>query len=213
MSCSTTPIVFVVDNDLSVRESLALLIQRAGWKSLTFSSTAEFLMHQKSAVPSCLILDLTLPDRDGLELQARLSAERCDIPIIFLSGQVDISTAVTAIKRGALEFLIKPFDFDTLLSVIRFAIKRSENTLNRETQIHRLRTDYESLSPREREVMAGVVSGLLNKQVGMELGISEITVKAHRGNVMRKMKADSFAHLVTMASRLRVVRYLTANAA
>jgi FixJ family two-component response regulator len=213
MSCSTTSIVFIVDNDISVRESLTILIENAGLRPQTFASAAEFLAHPKSATPSCLVLDSILPDLNGLELQERVSAERCDIPIIFLSSQVDISTAVKAIKRGALEFLLKPFDSDMLLSTIRSAIKRSEITLRREMEFHRLRADYESLSRREREVMAGVASGLLNKEVGTELGISEITVKVHRGSVMRKMKADSFAHLVNMASRLRVVRHLTASAA
>jgi FixJ family two-component response regulator len=209
---SATPIVFVVDNDISVRESLALLIQSAGWQSQTFASGSEFLAHQKSSVPSCLILDSTLPDLNGLELQERISTERCDMPIIFLSSHGDISTAVKAIKRGALEFLTKPFDFDMLLGAIRYAVKRSEIALNREREIHKLRADYESISRREREVMAGVAAGLLNKEVGTQLGISEITVKAHRGNVMRKMKAGSFAHLVNMASRLRVVRQMTASA-
>ena len=213
MSCSTTSIVFIVDNDISVRESLTILIENAGLRPQTFASAAEFLAHPKSATPSCLVLDSILPDLNGLELQERVSAERCDIPIIFLSSHVDISTAVKAIKRGALEFLLKPFDSDMLLSTIRSAIKRSEITLRREMEFHRLRADYESLSRREREVMAGVASGLLNKEVGTELGISEITVKVHRGSVMRKMKADSFAHLVNMASRLRVVRHLTASAA
>ena len=213
MSCTTTPIVFIVDNDISVRDSLTILIESAGLRPQTFASAAEFLAHPKSATPSCLVLDSILPDLNGLELQERVSAERCDIPIIFLSSHDDISTAVKAIKRGALEFLLKPFDSDMLLSTIRSAIKRSEITLRREMEFHRLRADYESLSRREREVMAGVASGLLNKEVGTELGISEITVKVHRGSVMRKMKADSFAHLVNMASRLRVVRHLTASAA
>ena len=213
MSCTTTPIVFIVDNDISVRDSLTILIESAGLRPQTFASAAEFLAHPKSATPSCLVLDSILPDLNGLELQERVSAERCDIPIIFLSSHVDISTAVKAIKRGALEFLLKPLDSDMLLSTIRSAIKRSEITLRREMEFHRLRADYESLSRREREVMAGVASGLLNKEVGTELGISEITVKVHRGSVMRKMKADSFAHLVNMASRLRVVRHLTASAA
>ena len=213
MSCSTTSIVFIVDNDISVRDSLTILIESAGLRPQTFASAAEFLAHPKSATPSCLVLDSILPDLNGLELQERVSAERCDIPIIFLSSHVDISTAVKAIKRGALEFLLKPLDSDMLLSTIRSAIKRSEITLRREMEFHRLRADYESLSRREREVMAGVASGLLNKEVGTELGISEITVKVHRGSVMRKMKADSFAHLVNMASRLRVVRHLTASAA
>ena len=213
MSCSAMPIVFVVDNDISVRESLAILIQSIGWQSQTFASAAEFLAHPKSATPSCLVLDSILPDLNGLELQERISAERCDIPIIFLSGHADLPAAVKAIKRGAIEFFLKPFDPEMLLSTIRSAIKRSEMTLRREMELHRLRTDYESLSCREREVMAGVASGLLNKEVGTELGISEITVKVHRGSVMRKMKADSFAHLVNMASRLRVVRHLATNVA
>ena len=213
MSCSAMPIVFVVDNDISVRESLAILILSIGWQSQTFASAAEFLAHPKSATPSCLVLDSILPDLNGLELQERISAERCDIPIIFLSGHADLPAAVKAIKRGAIEFFLKPFDPEMLLSTIRSAIKRSEMTLRREMELHRLRTDYESLSCREREVMAGVASGLLNKEVGTELGISEITVKVHRGSVMRKMKADSFAHLVNMASRLRVVRHLATNVA
>ena len=213
MSCSATPIVFIVDNDISICESLAILIQNAGWQSQTFASAAEFLAHPKSATPSCLVLDSILPDLSGLELQERISTERSDIPIIFLSGHADLPAAVKAIKRGAIEFFLKPFDSEMLLSTIRSAIKRSEMTLRREMELHRLRTDYESLSCREREVMAGVASGLLNKEVGTELGISEITVKVHRGSVMRKMKADSFAHLVNMASRLRVVRHLATNVA
>jgi FixJ family two-component response regulator len=150
---------------------------------------------------------------DAWRLQERIATERCDIPIIFLSGHVDLPAAVKAIKRGALEFLMKPFDSDMLLSTIRNAIKRSELALRRNVESHRLRSDYESLSCREREVMAGVVSGLLNKEVGAELGISEITVKVHRGSVMRKMKADSFAHLVNMGSKLRVNRHLYTSAA
>ena len=213
MSCSAMPIVFVVDNDISVRESLAILIQNTGWQSQTFASATEFLAHPKSATPSCLVLESILPDLNGLELQERVSAERCDIPIIFLSGDADLPAAVKAIKRGAIEFFLKPFDSEMLLSTIRSAIKRSEMTLRREMELHRLRSDYESLSRREREVMAGVASGLLNKEVGTELGISEITVKVHRGSVMRKMKADSFAHLVNMASRLRVVRHLATSVA
>ena len=213
MSCSAMPIVFVVDSDISVRESLAILIQNTGWQSQTFASATEFLAHPKSATPSCLVLESILPDLNGLELQERVSAERCDIPIIFLSGDADLPAAVKAIKRGAIEFFLKPFDSEMLLSTIRGAIKRSEMTLRREMELHRLRADYESLSRREREVMVGVASGLLNKEVGTELGISEITVKVHRGSVMRKMKADSFAHLVNMASRLRVVRHLATSVA
>jgi FixJ family two-component response regulator len=156
---------------------------------------------------------LSLPDLNGLEVQERISTERPDLPIIFLSSQVDIPMAVKAIKRGALEFLMKPFDSDVLMNAVPYAIRRSEIALSREMEFHRLRANYGALTPREREVMTRVASGLPNKEVGTELGISEITVKAHRGNVMRKMKADSFAHLVNMAARLRVVRYLTPSAA
>lgn len=203
---STTPIVFVIDSDISVRESLELLIRAAGWQPKTFASAHEFLAHPRSAVPSCLILDVTLPDLNGLELQERIAAERTDMPIIFLTGHVDIAMTVKAMKRGALEFLTKPFDAEVLLNAIAQAIKRSEVALGRENQLHALRTYYGSLTLREREVMSLVASGLLNKQVGGELGISEITVKAHRGSVMRKMKAASFAELVNMAARLRVTR-------
>lgn len=210
---SPVPVIFVVDSDASVRESLELLVRNAGWQTETFASASEFLAFPKSAVPSCLILDLSLPDLNGLELQERVAAERADIPIIFLTGHADIPTTVKAVKRGALEFLIKPFDSDLMLGLIRHAIKRSETAQNRELELRALRADFESLSRREREVMTLVASGLLNKEAGDELGISEITVKAHRGNVMRKMRANSFAHLVNMASRLRIVRYLASNAA
>jgi FixJ family two-component response regulator len=203
---STTPIVFVIDSDISVRESLELLIRAAGWLPKTFASAHEFLAHPRPDVPSCLILDVTLPDLNGLELQERIAAERTDMPIIFLTGYADIAMTVKAMKRGALEFLTKPFDAEVLLNAIGQAIKRSEVALGRENQLHALRTYYGSLTLREREVMSLVASGLLNKQVGGELGISEITVKAHRGSVMRKMKAASFAELVNMAARLRVTR-------
>lgn len=213
MSHASTPIVFVVDSDPSVRESLELLVCAAGWRAETFASAKEFLARPRSAVPSCLILDVTLPDLNGLELQERIASERNDMPIIFLTGNADIAMTVRAMKRGALDFLTKPFDAEALLIGIQQAIKRSEAALGRENQLHALRTDYGSLTQREREVMTLVASGLLNKQVGGELGISEITVKAHRGSVMRKMKANSFANLVNMAARLRVTRSLTASAA
>jgi FixJ family two-component response regulator len=206
MSHAFTPIVFVVDPDPSVRESLELLVRAAGWRAETFASGQQFLARPRSVVPSCLILDVTLPDLSGLELQERVASERPDMPIIFLNGIADIAMTVRAMKRGALEFLTKPFDAEALLIGIQQAIKRSEAVLGRQNQLHGLRTDYGSLTQREREVMTLVVSGLLNKQVGGELGISEITVKAHRGNVMRKMRADSFANLVNMAARLRVTR-------
>jgi FixJ family two-component response regulator len=206
MSHASTPIVFVVDSDPSVRESLEQLVRAAGWRAETFASAHEFLARPRSVVPSCLILDITLPDLNGLELQERIASERSDMPIIFLTGNADIAMIVRAMKRGALEFLAKPFDAEALLIAVQHAIKRSEAVLGRENQLHALRTFYGSLTQREREVMTLVVSGLPNKQVGGELGISEITVKAHRGNVMRKMKANSFANLVNMAARLRVAR-------
>jgi FixJ family two-component response regulator len=213
MSHASTPIVFVVDSDPSVREALELLVRAAGWQAETFASAKEFLARPRSVVPSCLVLDVTLPDLNGLELQERIASERTDMPIIFLTGNADIAMTVRAMKRGALDFLTKPFDAEALLIGIQQAIKRSEAALGRENQLHALRADYGSLTQREREVMTLVASGLLNKQVGGELGISEITVKAHRGNVMRKMKANSFANLVNMAARLRVTRSMTINAA
>jgi FixJ family two-component response regulator len=213
MSHASTPIVFVVDSDPSVRESLELLVRAAGWRAETFASAQEFLARPRSVVPSCLILDVTLPDLNGLELQERIAAERTDMPIIFLTSIADIAMTVRAMKRGALEFLTKPFDAESLLVGIQQAFKRSEAALGRQNQLHALRTVYGSLTQREREVMKLVVSGLPNKQVGGELGISEITVKAHRGNVMRKMKADSFANLINMAVRLRVTRSTVTSSA
>jgi FixJ family two-component response regulator len=199
-----TPIVYVVDDDISVRESLELMIRCAGWQPLTFASAREFLDHPRGFAPSCLILDVHLPDLNGLDLQKLVAAERHDMPIIFITGYGDVPMTVRAMKAGAVEFLTKPFVDDVMLGAIRNAIERSCAALGREAEIQELRSAYASLSHREQEVMALVVSGLLNKQVGGELGISEITVKAHRGKVMRKMKADSLADLVTMAARLRL---------
>jgi FixJ family two-component response regulator len=196
-----TPIVFVVDDDVSVRESLELLIKHAGWKSETFASAQEFLSRPRGAVPSCLVLDVSLPGLNGLELQQQL-ADRTDMPIIFITGYGDVPMTVRAMKAGAVEFLTKPFRDDVLLDAIRGAIEHSRVALHLDSEMRALRKRQESLTPREREVMALVVSGMLNKQVGRELGISEITVKAHRGQVMRKMKADSLPDLVTMAARL-----------
>jgi FixJ family two-component response regulator len=210
---ATTPIVFVVDSDASVRESLESLIRAAGWRPETFASAQEFLDYPRSFVPCCLILDVTLPDLSGLELQERIASQRSDLPIIFLTGHGDIAMTVKAMKRGALEYLTKPFDAEVLVIAMQQAIKRSEAALGRELQMRALRTDYRSLTQREREVMTLVVSGLLNKEVGGELGISEITVKAHRGSVMRKMKAQSFASLINMATRLRVTRSTVMSAA
>ena len=202
---NATPIVFVVDDDISVRESLELLIRCAGWQPETFASAQEFLARPRVLVPSCLVLDVSLPGLNGLDLQKRIAPDRIDMPIIFITGCGDVPTTVQAMKAGAVEFLTKPFGDDVLLSAIRHAIERSRVALGHEAEMQVLRDRYASLTPREREVMAFVASGLLNKQVGGELGISEITVKAHRGQVTRKMKADSIADLVNMAARLRLV--------
>jgi FixJ family two-component response regulator len=196
-----TSIVFVVDDDISVRESLELLIRTAGWQPETFASAQEFLSRPRLTVPCCLVLDMTLPGLSGLELQKQL-AERTDMPIIFITGHGDVPMTVQAMKAGAVEFLTKPFKDDVLLDAIRGAIERSRAALREEAEMKALRHSYASLTPREKQVMALVVAGLLNKQVGGELDISEITVKAHRGQVMRKMKADSLPDLVTMAARL-----------
>jgi FixJ family two-component response regulator len=199
---AVTPIVFVVDDDISMRESLELLIRSEGWKPETFASAQEFLARPRVFVPTCLVLDVSLPGLNGLDLQKRVAIERIDMPIIFITGHGDVPMTVQAMKAGAVEFLTKPFGDEVLLTAIRHALERSHTALVHEAEMLSLRECYASLSPREREVMALVVSGLLNKQVGGELGISEITVKAHRGQVMQKMKADSLADLVRMAARL-----------
>ena len=198
------PTVFVVDDDISVRESLELLIRCAGWQPETFASAQEFLARPRAVAPSCLVLDVSMPGLNGLDLQQRVAVERADMPIIFITGHGDVPMSVQAMKAGAVEFLTKPFGDNVLLTAIRNAIDRSRTALSREAEIRALRDSYALLSRREREVMALVVSGRLNKQVGGELGISEITVKAHRGKVMRKMKAGSLADLVNMAAQLRL---------
>jgi FixJ family two-component response regulator len=201
MKSNTTPVVFVVDDDVSVRESLELLIASAGWQPETFPSAQAFLSRPRPTVPNCLVLDVALPGLSGLDLQAQLE-ERRDTPIIFLTGHGDVRTIVQAMKAGALEFLTKPFAAEQMLDAIRHALERSRIAGCCNAEVRLLGERYELLTPRERDVMTQVVTGLLNKQVGWELGISESTVKAHRGQVMRKMKADSLADLVRMAARL-----------
>jgi FixJ family two-component response regulator len=200
---SMGPIVFVVDDDISVRESLELLIRCEGWQPETFGSAQEFLTRPRALVPSCLVLDFSLPGLTGLELQKRIAVERTEMPIIFITGHGDVPMTVQAMKAGAVELLTKPFNNDVLLTAIRAALERSRVALSLKAEMRVLRDRYDSLSVRERQVMALVVSGRLNKQVGGELGISEITVKAHRGKVMQKMQADSLADVVRMAAKLR----------
>ncbi len=202
---SGRPVVFVVDDDVSVRESLELLIRNEGWHPETFSSAPDFLAHPKATAPQCLVLDVSLPGLNGFELQTRVAAERRAMPIIFITGYGDVPMSVRAMKAGAVEFLTKPFGDQILLDAIRGALDRSRMALAEVAAMEELRACYSSLSRREREVMTLVVSGLLNKQVGGELGISEITVKAHRGRVMQKMQAGSLAALVTMATKLQII--------
>jgi len=201
-----TPFVFIVDDDVSVRESLELLIQNEGWEPQTFASAQQFLDRPRVFAPSCLILDISLPGLNGLELQKRLAMERTDMPIIFITGHGDVQKTVQAMKAGAVEFLTKPFNDEALLSAVRQSLERSRLALEQEAELRELRNRYALLTSREQQVMALVVTGLLNKQIGGELGISEITVKAHRGQVMQKMKADSLAGLVRIAAKLNSAR-------
>jgi FixJ family two-component response regulator len=202
----TPPVVFIVDDDVSVRESLESLLRHEGLDVETFVSAQDFLDRPRATAPSCLVLDFSLPGLNGLELQKRVAAERHDMPIIFITGHGDIPMTVQAMKAGAVEFLTKPFGDEVLLNAIRNALERSKALLDRETEIRALKARYARLTSREREVMGLVAIGLPNKQVGGELGISEITVKAHRGSMMRKMKAESLAELVSIATRLRLTR-------
>jgi FixJ family two-component response regulator len=207
----SSPIVFVVDDDISVRESLELLIQHEGLCVETFTSAQEFLNRPRAFVPSCLVLDIAMPGLNGLELQKRVVTERPDMPIIFITGLGDIPMTVQAMKAGAVEFLTKPIGDEALLSAIRSSLERSKTLLGRDEELRMLKARYARLTSREREVMALVVAGLANKQVAGELGISEITVKAHRGSMMRKMKADSLAELVNLAARIRLPRANASN--
>lgn len=203
------PIVFFITGDISEEESLKSLISGQGWQVETFDSVREFLARPRPLVPSCLILARSQRDLNGLEEQKQIARERVEVPIIVISQHGDIPTSVEAMKAGAVDFLVSPFGNEILLSGIRETFDRSRLALQREMALSHLRNCYASLSARERQVMMLVVSGLLNKQVGAELGISEITVKAHRGQVMRKMKANSLADLVRMAASLRPARQAT----
>ena len=201
---SAASFVFIVDDDASVRSSLKFLLSTVGLQAETFDSADSFLQRKPPDIPSCLVLDVRLPGLSGLDFQRELAARNISIPIVFLTGHGDIPMSVRAMKAGAVEFLTKPFSHEVLLSAIRQALERSRLALARESELQALRERYASLTAREQEVMALIVSGLLNKQAGGELGIGESTVKAHRGQVMQKMKAESFADLVKMAAKLRI---------
>lgn len=200
-----TPVVFVVDDDISVRESLELLIRFAGWQPRLFESAQDFLDAPRPLVPSCLVLDINLPDLNGLDLQTSIAGDRRNMPIIFITGYGDIPLTVRALKAGAVEFLTKPFNDDVLLKAMADALQSSHAALDGEKNLRTLLEAYRTLTPREQEIMASVVSGRLNKIIAADLNISEITVKAHRGKVMRKMKARSLADLVKMAALITPV--------
>jgi len=211
VTSGTPPIVFIVDDDISVRESLEALIRLEGLEVQAFSSAQDFLAHPRTPAPSCMVLDVSLPGLNGLELQKRVSTEQRDMPIIFITGHGDIPMSVQAMKAGAVEFLTKPFADHVLLNAIRSAVDRSRAVIARDEELRSLKERHAQLTPREREVMALVVIGQMNKHIAGELGISEITVKAHRGCMMRKMNAGSLAELVNMGARLRLPRSLAAR--
>jgi FixJ family two-component response regulator len=198
--------VYVVDDDLSVREGLERLLRSAGWKVEIFASAQEFLIERKENIPSCLVLDVALPGLSGLDLQKKIQETNREIPIIFITGHKDVPTSVRAMKAGAMEFLVKPFSEEDLLEAVAQAIEHDESIRRQQAQMEDLCRRYESLTPRQREVMEGVVAGLLNKQVAVELGLSEIAIKVQRGQVMHKMGATSLADLVRMHDKLRTWR-------
>jgi FixJ family two-component response regulator len=198
------PIVFVVDDDLSVRESLEMLITAAGWRPVLFGSARSFLEASQTAAPSCLLLDVNMPDLNGLDLQGMVTQSGNKMPIIFISGYKDVPATVQALKAGAMDFLTKPIDSAELLAAVRSALSRSEAFKREAAALSRLQQLYDALTPREREIMVRIVKGLLNKQIAYELGISEITVKAHRGRLMKKTGARSLPELMAMAARLHV---------
>jgi FixJ family two-component response regulator len=202
----TQPVVFVVDDDAAVREALESLLKSVGLRAAMFASPGQFLEGRRPNVPSCLVLDVRLPELSGLDFQAELAKNGIQIPIIFITGHGDVPMSVRAMKAGAVEFLTKPVREQDLLDAIQLALERDRARRGREQTVAQLRANFETLTPREHEVMAHVTAGLLNKQIAGEMGVSEITVKVHRGNVMRKMGARSLAELVRMADVLEIGR-------